>query len=122
MSHRYGSRLTVHLDVVIHQQGKQLGQYQTRDISRYGVFLETGRLDLNLGDLLDLTFVVTEKPDDKSKIKAIVIRHSFDGVGLMLSNHCRQIFLLMKQQGLESFLKGMRNDNLSYRNRGKTHH
>lgn len=63
-----------------------------------------------------------DKPDAKIKIKATVIRHSFDGAGLILSDNCQQIFLLMKQQGLETFLKGMRNDILIYRDWKKTRH
>lgn len=110
MNHRYGSRLAVHIDVVIHQQGKQLGQYQTRDISPYGVFLETGTLDLHLGTSVNLTFILSDQPEERRKIKGLVVRRSFDGAGLMLSDHYRQIFLRLKQQGLETLLTGTPDD------------
>ena len=108
MNHRYGSRLAVQLDVIIQQQGQQLGRYQTRDISPYGVFLETGTLDIRLGSSLDLTFILSERPEERRHIQGMVIRRTYDGAGIMLSDHYCQIFLSLKQPGTKSQQAGQR--------------
>ena len=102
MNHRYGNRMAVQIDVLVHQQGRQLGRYQSRDISPYGVFLETGALDLKLGAAVDLTFILADDPDPRRVIKGMVIRRSYDGTAFMLADHYRNIFPHLKQQILET--------------------
>lgn len=101
MNHRYGSRLTVQLDVNLYRKGKHLGRYLTRDLSPDGAFLETGCLELRMGDLVDLSFTMPGQPSDGLWIKGIVIRRSNEGAGFMLSGDSRQIYSSLKYQLLK---------------------
>ncbi len=102
MNLRHGGRLSVQLEVIIHRNGQRLGQFQTRDISLYGVFLETDATELRLGESVDLTFILSEQPLDRRKVKGMVIRRSSDGAGFMLADGFHLFFSFLKQQSLHT--------------------
>ncbi|MCU7802328.1 MAG: PilZ domain-containing protein [Candidatus Thiodiazotropha sp. (ex Lucinoma annulata)] len=96
MDHRYGNRIAVQVVVKLYRNGHQLGEYKTRDISPSGVFLEAARLDLHPGSLVDLTFILTNKLNDRRRIKGMLIRHSSDGTGFMLESAFYEILPYLK--------------------------
>ena len=102
MNHRYGKRVTVQVEVVMHRHGHELGRYRTRDVSPYGVFLETGPMELDLCVSVDLTFLLSNESADRQMVKGLVVRRTSDGIGFIYADHSRQLFTRLKDIALDA--------------------
>jgi hypothetical protein len=92
MEHRYSPRVEGALDVELSCRGRHLGRYQTRNISFEGMFLETGPVDLEPNDFLDLRLKAKGR---SHSMRGFVVHRSCDGVGVMVVGehlgYCRLI-------------------------------
>lgn len=100
MDRRNSNRLSVRLGVFIHLNGNPLGQFETRDISPNGVFLNSNASDLQLGARVDLTFMLSNNPDDRRKVMGMVVRRSPAGTAYMYADDRRQIFTRLQKKDL----------------------
>jgi len=82
---RYSPRVEGPLDVEISCRGEPLGRYQTRNACFDGMFLETGRLDLQPNELVDLDL---EANGHSCSMRAVVVHRSPEGIGVILMEDC----------------------------------
>lgn len=82
MENRVTPRFFARLNVEVHCEGKRLGRFLTRDMSLFGVFLETRSVVLPSDELLDLIITVNGRLGSKRRVDAIVVRREADGTGL----------------------------------------
>jgi hypothetical protein len=82
---RYSPRVEGSLDVQISCRGERLGRYRTRNACFDGMFLETGQLDLQPSEILDLSL---EANGSSCSISAVVVHRSHRGIGVMLMEDC----------------------------------
>ena len=83
MEHRYHERLPVSLTTDVFRVRGRIGCFKVRDISRDGLFLETGPSNLNRNDLLAL---LLKGGGPKHMLYGVVTRVSEEGAGLALED------------------------------------
>lgn len=91
MERRFRPRVTVAVRVYVYGPGKQRYVCTARDLSSQGAFLEIRGRRYTRGTPLKLTFVVNR--GQVSRIfsrKAVVIRSSTDGVGVLFQGSRRE--------------------------------
>jgi PilZ domain len=88
MEHRLSSRIPLNTNIVIYYNGLGLLQARSIDVSRHGMLVDTGQMNLPLYAMVDLAF-----PLDSGKLNtspqrtpAMVVRLAAEGVGLMFAN------------------------------------
>jgi len=88
MEHRLSSRTPLNTNIVIYYNGLGLLQARSIDISRHGMLVDTGQMNLPLYAMVDLAF-----PLDSGKLNtspqrtpAMVVRLAVEGIGLMFAN------------------------------------
>ncbi len=91
MDHRYGSRIPMQVVVLLYRGGKRLGEFKTRDISTHGAFLVTGEMDLHLGAIIEISFILTENMQDRYKVKGMLVRRTATGIGVIFADYSQQI-------------------------------
>jgi anti-anti-sigma regulatory factor len=82
MEHRHGSRIDLGLGVDVALENRSLGHFQTRNIGRGGVFLETGSIDLRPNVALRLELLLNGR---RRCLSAVVAHRSAGGIGVMLT-------------------------------------
>jgi hypothetical protein len=86
IENRWSQRRSLDMDVEILLNGSVLGRTRTRDVGLGGVFLllDDGQ-PLTSDEDVDLLFMSGEQEGGRSrhKLRARVVRHTADGVGLM---------------------------------------
>lgn len=86
MEHRYSQRVDVDLKASIYKRGLLLGTGKIKNGSKHGLYIETLVEDVNLLQKLVLEIVVHLAPQDSRRyqLNTIVVRKSFEGLGLEL--------------------------------------
>lgn len=87
MNHRCSVRIPLHAEVKISLHGTHPGRYLTRDIDSDGAFVETGWLSMFLNEIVDLAITVPREKPACVSIKAMVIRSTTKGVGLVFTKY-----------------------------------
>ncbi|MGC1955287.1 MAG: PilZ domain-containing protein [Gammaproteobacteria bacterium] len=87
MENRYSVRSPVALDVELHHGRTSFGTFKVRNISLEGMFVETGPMHLYPSDLIDATLTVGLKPTATHEIRAVVVHHSDEGIGLIFRDY-----------------------------------
>lgn len=87
MENRYTARKRVALDVELHHGRTSFGTFKVRNISLEGMFVETGPLNLYPSDLIDATLSIGREATDKHDIRAVVVHHTDEGIGLMFRDY-----------------------------------
>ena len=89
MEHRYHKRLSVSLTTDVYHLRRKLGRFSARNISREGLFLQTGQIGLYLNESLDLSL---KGGGPKRTLHGLVARVSDEGVGLVLEQGSEREF------------------------------
>ena len=79
MEHREGRREPLRIDVRLSVGGHELGTFQTRNVSRHGIFVETGDTRGRTNAVVRLAF----GQNQDLRIKGTVIHQAKDGIGVM---------------------------------------
>ncbi|MGF1616048.1 MAG: PilZ domain-containing protein [Gammaproteobacteria bacterium] len=87
MERRYQARRVLDLDVVLYDGQGRMGSFKARNLSLGGIYIETGPIDLCIGDLLDVSCVVDCHTVKKQKLRGIVVHHTDQGVGVMFRDY-----------------------------------
>jgi hypothetical protein len=87
MENRYSTRKTVALDVELHHGRTSFGTFKARNISLEGMFVETGPINLYPSDLIDATLTFGRKPTATHEVRAVVVHHTDEGIGLMFRDY-----------------------------------
>lgn len=87
MEHRMSSRTLLNMNVAIYYNGLGLLQGRTRDVSRHGMYVETGLMTLPLHALVDVAFPLSANAisTPPQRASAMVVRLTDCGAGLMFS-------------------------------------
>lgn len=87
MENRYTARKPVALDVELHHGRASFGTFKARNISLEGMFVETGPVNLYPSDLIDATLVIGPDPAATHEVRAVVVHHTDEGIGLMFRDY-----------------------------------
>ena len=83
MEHRCTTRIPIQLKVKVSSNDNCLGVYESRDMNLFGIFLETGFVELPSDRTLELKIIVNKQLRRLYYISAAVMHRTPDGVGLM---------------------------------------
>jgi hypothetical protein len=97
VNHRYSVRIPLRVEVKLSRHGNNLGRYMTRDMDSYGAFVETEGLALNPNEIVKLEISSLRESSDHLPLKAMVVRTTARGVGLMFTNYSPDSYLQMKR-------------------------
>lgn len=97
MEHRWSPRKPLHVDVVIHYPPLGLVRGTSRDISLDGMFVDTGRILIPTGEVVEICF----RPDTDGNpghlhMDAEVIHASHAGIGLLFRDYGPDALLALK--------------------------
>ena len=81
MEHRHFPRRRTGLGVEVFRGVRLLGYFKTRDISKEGMFIETGNLGLARNDIVRLRLGTS---DEEIPARGIVVHASKAGIGINL--------------------------------------
>ncbi|MFZ0255347.1 MAG: PilZ domain-containing protein [Gammaproteobacteria bacterium] len=101
MERRYQQRKALDLDVVLYDGQGPVGAFKARNLSIGGIYIETGPMDLCVGDLLDVFCLVDSHRAKRHNLRGIVVHHTDDGVGVMFRDY--DIFSLKMVEVLDGF-------------------
>lgn len=87
MERRYQQRKALDLDVVLYDGQGQVGAFKARNLSIGGIYIETGPVDLCVGDLLDVFCLVDRHRAKRHNLRGIVVHHANDGIGVMFRDY-----------------------------------
>lgn len=87
MERRYQPRKALDLDVVLYDGRGQVGAFKARNLSIGGIYIETGSVDLCVGDLLDVFCLVDCRRAKRHHLRGIVVHYTDDGVGVMFRDY-----------------------------------
>ena len=94
MENRWSPRFFKRLDLVIHYGPLGLLRATTLDISKYGMFIQTGLIQLVPEEIIQLTFSdATSSSDTSSQISASVIHSNSIGAGIQFIDYSLDDFL-----------------------------
>ena len=87
MEHRLSLRTPLSMNVAIYYNGLGLLRGRSLDISRHGMFVETGTMVLPLHAFVDVAFPLEsgKRSNTPQKTPAMVVRLTNEGAGLMFS-------------------------------------
>ena len=108
MEHRLSLRTPLMMNVVIYYNGLGLLQARSLDVSRHGMLVHTGKMNLPLHAMVDVAFPLDSggKPSSPPpRTSAMVVRLADKGVGLMFAKEI---------VADEVFLKPLDDDKQSY--------
>ena len=91
MNHRCSVRIPLRVEVKLSRHGSDLGHYMTRNIDSDGAFVEARGLVLHPNDVLELEVRRPRESPDPVAIKAMVVRNTAAGVGLLFGTHSPQL-------------------------------
>lgn len=91
---RWGRRIAASLDVALYRSGKTgiadtglVGVFCTRDLDSRGMFLETGKIELQPYEIVHLHIKISVKDQTKKYwLHGIVVRHNDSGLGIRYSD------------------------------------
>jgi hypothetical protein len=78
---RIFTRVGTDIEVQVRSHGRLLGRHRVHDLGLGGVFIDARSLDLYPNDFVELVF------HNGGIFRAVVIRHTDQGVGLMFHDH-----------------------------------
>lgn len=78
---RIFTRVGTDIDVYVQSRGRLLGRFRVSDLGLGGVFIDARSLELYPNDFAELVF------PHGGLFRAVVIRHTERGVGLMFQDH-----------------------------------
>lgn len=84
VDHRFSPRDAVTLDAELYHDHQYLGSFKTRDLGYRGLFVETGRIGLLCGSVVQVALTVPGTPG-RHVLNAVVIHYSADGAGLLFA-------------------------------------
>lgn len=87
MERRYQQRKSLDLDVILYDRQGQVGAFKARNLSVGGIYVETGPVDLCVGDLLDVSCLVECGRAKMHNLRGIVVHHTGEGVGVMFRDY-----------------------------------
>jgi hypothetical protein len=87
MERRYQQRKALDLDVVLYDGQGPVGAFKARNLSIGGIYIETGPVDLCVGDLLDVFCVVNCHREKRHNLRGIVVHHTDGGIGVMFRDY-----------------------------------
>lgn len=87
MERRYQQRKALDLSVVLYDGQGAFGAFKARNLSIGGIYIQTGPVDLCVGDLLSLTCLVDRCAPSRYKLRGIVVHHTNGGVGVMFRDY-----------------------------------
>jgi hypothetical protein len=83
---RNASRKQVELDVELYRGRSHLGLFKARNINYRGMFVETGPLNLNTDDQVEVGVSLNLQYNQQYRLKGIVEHRSEKGVGLLFTD------------------------------------
>jgi hypothetical protein len=95
MNHRCSVRIPLRVEVDLFRHGHDLGRYMTRNIDSDGGFLETGALALFPSDIVKLAIAAPREDPGHVSIRAMVVRRTDEGVGLLFTNYSPDFYQQM---------------------------
>lgn len=87
MERRYQQRKALDLEVVVYDGQGQVGAFKARNLSVGGIYIETGPVDLCIGDLLDVSCFIDCHRAKRHNLRGIVVHHTDDGIGVMFRDY-----------------------------------
>lgn len=84
VEHRFSPRDTVALDAELYHDRQYLGSFKTRDLGYRGLFVETGRIGLLCGSVVQIALNAPGTPG-RHVLNAVVIHYSAEGAGLLFA-------------------------------------
>jgi hypothetical protein len=87
MERRYQPRKALDLDVMLYDGQGQVGAFKARNLSIGGIYIETGPVDLCVGDLLDVSCSIDCCRARRHHLRGIVVHHTDEGVGVMFRDY-----------------------------------
>ncbi len=87
MEHRCSLRKPLSMEVVLNYRSLGLVRGRTRNAGMGGMYIETGRIQLPVNAILDLSVILdTTRGARAFQAEAIVVHSDNEGVGIMFSN------------------------------------
>lgn len=88
MEHRLSFRTPLMMNVAIYYNGLGLLRGRSLDVSRHGMFVNTGAMSLPLYAMVDVAFPLNngKNSNPPQRTPAMVVRCAEQGVGLMFAN------------------------------------
>jgi len=88
MEHRLSFRTPLLMNVAIYYNGLGLLRARSLDVSRHGMFVDTGAMTLPLYAMVDVAFPLENgiRSTPPQRTPAMVVRCAEQGVGLMFAN------------------------------------
>jgi hypothetical protein len=84
MEHRFSPRSAIRLSAEIYHNQRYLGSFKTRNVGYRGLFVETGRIGLLCGSVVQVGLTIPGMPA-RPTLNAIVIHYSAEGAGLLFA-------------------------------------
>ena len=85
MEKRYELRQNVRVQVVVHDRHGRRGTFETRDATSAGMFIQTRRLDVAIGEVIWIDNLETATGRWPTPLPAVVVHRAGGGVGILLS-------------------------------------
>lgn len=82
MEHRYSQRTHTSAKLLIYKKGIPVALGLARNISRYGIFVQTDYADISPHELLEVEFLSNQKDCGAERFKTIVVHTVEFGFGL----------------------------------------
>lgn len=96
MERRYQQRKALDLDVMLYDGQGPVGAFKARNLSIGGIYIETGPVDLCVGDLLDVFCLVDCPKETRHNLRGIVVHHTDAGIGVMFRDYDIYSLKIMK--------------------------
>lgn len=84
VEHRFSPRSAIVLEADLYHNRRCLGSFKTRDLGYRGLFVETGRIGLLCGSLVQIT-LTAPAARGKRTLDAMVVHYSAGGAGLLFA-------------------------------------
>jgi hypothetical protein len=84
VEHRFSPRIPIRLSVEVYHDERYLSSFKTRNLGYHGLFVETGRIGLLCGSLVQVRLTVP-RAARKCTLNAVVIHYSAEGAGLLFA-------------------------------------